>query len=354
MRTDDIFRFYSMTKPIAAAALMLLYEEGKFRLDDPVSKYIPDFAGIRVLKTPDADIADTVPAGREPTIHDLFRHTAGFLHGLPKPAPQQNPIDAAYKKADLFNPMISLEEMMRRLTKIPLAYQPGSKWTYSLAQDVQARLVEILSGMPFDQFLEKRLFMPLDMKDTSHVVSSDRASRLVPVHWMKDGHVVPCGEKYGCTNPVFGPAEVNGYTQNHVLKMGSSGLAGTTEDYWRFAQMMLNEGELNGHRLLGPDTVRYMARDHLGAVSVLNSTGESLGTGWGLGFAVVKDATAAASLIPEGSLYWGGAANTFFWIDPRNDIVVVAMTQSMDANMARWPALREQLSAMVYGALIHE
>jgi CubicO group peptidase (beta-lactamase class C family) len=352
MRTDDIFRLYSMTKPIAATALTMLYEEGKFRLDDPISKYIPEFAGIRVLKTPDSNITDTVPAGREPTIHDLFRHTAGFLHGPRMPEPRADSIDEAYRKADLSSSGISLEEMTRRLARIPLAHQPGTRWHYSLAPDVQARLVEILSGMPFDQFLEERLFAPLGMKDTSHRVSADGASRLVPVHWKKNGQVVPCGETHGCSVRALGDPEINTYTQDKVLKRGSSGLTGTAEDYWRFAQMMLNGGELNGHRFLSPVTVRHVARDHLGEVSVRNGTGESIGTGWGLGFAVVKDAAAAAALIPDGSYYWAGAANTFFWIDPANDIVVVAMTQSMDPEMAGWPALREQLGAMVYGALM--
>lgn len=352
LRTDDIFRIYSMTKPITATALTMLYEQGKFRLNDPISKYIPEFTGIRVLKTPDSPITETVPAAREPTIHDLFRHTAGFLHGPRNSEPQENSIDEAYRKADLANPSISLEEMMRRLARIPLIYQPGTKWSYSLAQDVQARLVEILSGMPFDQFLRRRLLEPLGMKDTSHQVEPADASRFVSVHWMKNGRVVPCGAKYGCSGGASATSEINSYTQDKVLKLGSSGLTGTAEDYWRFAQMMLNGGDFNGHRYLSPATVQYAARDHLGAVSVLNGTGESIGTGWGLGFAVVKDAATAATLIPDGSFYWAGAANTFFWIDPKNDIVVVAMSQSLDPKMEGWSTLREQLGAMVYGALV--
>jgi CubicO group peptidase (beta-lactamase class C family) len=349
MRTDSIFRLYSMTKPIAATALMMLYEEGRFRLDDPISKYLPEFAGIRVLKTPDSPMTDTVPANREPTLHDLFRHTAGFLSGGTKP-----PIDAiheAYEKADLFNPTVSLAQMMKRLAKMPLVYQPGTTWNYSLGQDVQARLVEIFSGMPFDQFLEKRLFAPLGMKDTGYWIKPDKASRFVSVHWANNGKVVPCDSRHGCSD-LINVAEINHYTQDNVQKGGSSGLTGTTEDYWRFAQMMLDGGAFNGRRFLSPSLVLYMARDHLGLVSILNDKGESTGTGWGLGFAVVKDAAAAASVIPDGCFYWSGVAGTLFWIDPKNDIVVVAMSQSLDPKMAAFPSLREQLGAMVYGALL--
>jgi CubicO group peptidase (beta-lactamase class C family) len=348
MEKDNIFRFYSMTKPIAATALMMLYQEGKFQLDDPVSKYIPEFTGIRVLKSPDAPVTDIVSANREPTIHDLFRHTAGFLHGGAKPS--INPIDEAYTSADLFNPTVSLQEMMRRLAKIPLVYQPGSKWNYSLVQDVQARLVEVLSGVPFDQFLAERLFVPLGMKDTSHWVRPESVARLVPVHWVKNGNVVPCDDGEGCSD--LDVSEINHYTKNTVHKGGSSGLTGTAEDYWRFAQMMLDGGEFNGHRYLSPTTVRYMARNHLGTVAILRGeSGESCGTGWGLGFAVVTDAASAGSEIPDGSFYWGGAANTLFWIDPKNDIVVVAMTQSMDSKLEDWATLREQIGVMVYAAL---
>jgi CubicO group peptidase (beta-lactamase class C family) len=351
MQEDSIFRLYSMTKPIAATALMLLYEEGRFQLDDPISKYIPAFSGVRVLRTPESALSDTVAAVRESTIHDLFRHTAGLMHGGADPP--NHPIDEAYRNADIFNPAISLEEMMRRIAKIPLHFQPGTKFEYSVVQDVQARLVEVLSGVPFDQFLEKRLFAPLGMTDTSHWVKPGKVSRLVPVHWLKNGEVVPCDKAHGCATGGFDEAEIGSYTKNNLRKGGSFGLTGTAQDYWRFAQMMANGGEFNGHRFLSRSTVRYMSRDHLGPAALLNERGESTGTGWGLGFAVVKDAAAAGSMIPDGSYYWAGAANTFFWIDPTNDIVVVGMTQSMDPKIEGWPTLREQVGAMVYGALVN-
>jgi CubicO group peptidase (beta-lactamase class C family) len=353
MQKDAIFRLYSMTKPIAATALMILYEEGKFQIDDPISKYIPEFVGIRVLRAPDAALTDTVPAKREPTIHDLFRHTAGFQHGAAEPP--KAPIDEAYQKADLFNPTISLEEMTKRLAKIPLREQPGTRVEYSLGQDVQARLVEIFSGLPFDRFLDKRLFAPLGMKDTAHWVTPDKASRLVPVHWANAGKLVPCDTKHGCDGLAVSrrnALEIQAYTNNNARKGGSTGLTGTAEDYWRFAQMMLNGGELDGQRILSPSTVRYMARDHLGSVTIPNANGEPSGVGWGLGFAVLQDPVAAGINGSEGSYYWAGAANTTFWIDPKQEIVVVAMTQHMKVPTVDWPTIRQQLSAMVHGALM--
>jgi len=340
LRRDTIFRIYSMTKPIAATALMTLYEEGKFQLDDPISKYIPEFKEIRVLRTPESPPTDTVPAVREPTIHDLFRHTAGLKHG-----------GDLYEKENLSGLDTSLEEMIRGLAKIPLYYQPGTRFEYSIGPDVQARLVEILSGMPFDQFLKQKLFDPLGMRDTGYQVKD--AFRLSAVHWMKDGRLVPCDNEHGCpaaTDSRRVPQDVNSYATGHVRKGGSFGLAGTAEDYWRFAQMMLNEGEFGGHRILSPNTVRYMAIDHL-PFALPKTTGGNSGFGWGLGFAVLKDPALAGVIGSEGTYFWAGAANTVFWIDPAKDIVVVVMTQSWNVPNADWLTIRGQMSAMVYGAL---
>ena len=342
MEPDTIFRLYSMTKPIAATALMMLYEEGKFQLDDPISKYIPEFKGVRVLRTPESPLTDTVPAAREPTIHDLFRHTAGLKHA-----------GDAYEKASLFGLYISLAEMVARLAKIPLYYQPGTHFEYSIGQDVQARLVEIFSGMPFDQFLQRRLFGPLGMKDTGYWAKD--SSRLSAVHWMKDGTLVPCDDDHGCpkaTDFFSDPKIINSYTAEHAHKGGSYGLVGTAEDYWRFAQMMLNGGQFEGRRILSPHTVSYIATDHLSPVTFPSLTGGDSGIGWGLGFAVLKNPVAAGIMGSEGSYFWAGASNTTFWIDPKQDIVVVVMTQTWNVPNADWLTLRSQMSAMVYGALM--
>ena len=347
METDTIFRFYSMTKPITSTALMMLYEEGRFQMSDPLSKYIPEFAALRVLRTPDSAPGDTVPPDRAPTVQDAMRHTAGFTHGLTTDA-----YDAQYTNANVFGLDVSLAEMMGKLARIPLRYQPGTKYAYSVGPDIQARLVEVLSGMPFDEFLEKRLFGPLGMRDAAFWLQPDKAKRLAAVHWERNGRLVPLDEAHG--HPAGGvivePWSVNSYTVNHRRKGGSFGLVGTAEDYWRFAQMMLNGGQLDGVRILSPQVVRYMARDHLGAIAMQAPDGRPTGTGFGLGFAVMKDPAAAGYMSSEGTFFWSGAAATHFWIDPVEDMVVVVMTQHLGApNVTK---LAAQMHTLVYSALL--
>lgn len=345
METDTIFRLYSMTKPLASVALMMLYEEGRFQLTDPVSKYIPEFGNLRVLRTPDAPFDETVAPKHPPTVQDVMRHTAGFTHGLDTDA-----FDNQYTKANVFGLDVSLAEMMTKLSKIPLRYQPETKFVYSVGPDVAARLVEVLSGMPFDEFLEKRLFEPLGMKDAGFWVPPGKAGRLATVYWAKDGKLRPLDEAHG--HPEGGilvqPWSVNSYTVNHIRKGGSFGLVSTTEDYWRFAQMMLNGGVLNGTRVLSPQVVHFMTRDHLGTIPIDEPGDPASGIGFGLGFAVTKDAAEAGRMTSDGSYFWGGAADTAFWIDPKQDLVVVAMTQHMDVPRTGL----EALGALVYSALM--
>lgn len=346
MRTDTIFRLYSMTKPIASTALMMLYEEGRFQMWDPLSKYLPQFAHLRVLKDPDGDVKDTVPAKREPTIQDVLRHTAGFTHGL-----ENDAFDALYQKAGLFGLEVRPAEMIDRLAKLPLRYQPGTKFVYSVGPDVQVRLVEVLSGMPIDQFLRERLFEPLGMTDTGFWVPPDKAGRLATVYWMKKGKLTPIDDAHGSPGDMWlsQPWTVNSYTVNHRRKGGSYGLVSTAEDYFRFAQMMLNGGELNGTRILAPQTVQYMTRDHLGPIGLPDADGKPSGLGFGLGFAVMEDPAAARSVSSVGSYFWDGYAQTHFWIDPKEDMVVVAMTQHVGVPVA--DELWGQLRALVYSAL---
>jgi CubicO group peptidase (beta-lactamase class C family) len=347
METDTIVRLYSMTKPIASTALMMLYEEGRFQMSDPVKKYIPEFANLRVLRNPSGPLDDTVAVVHAPTMQDLMRHTAGFTHGIGTDA-----YDSQYTKANVFGLDTSLAEMMTRLSKMPLRYQPGTKFVYSVGPDVQARLVEILSGMPFDQFLEKRLFQPLGMKDAGFWVPADKAKRLATVYWAKDGKLLPLDEQHG--HPEGGilvqPWSVNSYTVNHKHKGGSFGLVATAEDYWRFAQMMLNGGELGATRILSPQVVHYMARDHLGSIPIDEPGERPSGMGFGLGFGIMKDPAAAGHMSSEGSFFWAGAAATHFWIDPKEDLVVVAMTQHMGVPAA--DELWSQLRTLVYSALM--
>ncbi len=342
METDSIFRIYSMTKAIATTALMQLYEEGAFQLTDPLSRYIPEFANLEVLRTPQSDISDTVPLERQPTVQDVLRHTAGLSHGL-----GNSPYDQAFTGSGIFGTQTSLEEMMTLLSEIPLMNQPGSQWRYSVGPDVALRLVEVLSGMPADEYLAQKMFEPLGMSDTGYWVGPDKSSRLGPVHWMRDGELVPIDEDYG--NPQGGvlvePWSVNSYTFEHEFKGGSYGLLSTAEDYWKFAQAMLNGGELNGERILGSRTVSFMTTDHL-----REHQRYSPANTWGLGFAITDHQGHQSFPFSEGTFYWAGAAATNFWIDPVEDIVVVAMTQHMATPGTG--AIRGQLAAMVYGAIL--
>jgi CubicO group peptidase (beta-lactamase class C family) len=344
MMPDTIFRAYSMTKPIAAVALMMLYEEGYFQLDDPISKYIPEFANPRVLRSPNSSLADTVPAEREPTIHDLLRHTAGLGHGLGTDA-----ADAEYLNQNLFGVDVSLAEMTAKLAKIPLLSQPGTVFIYSVAPDVEARLVEIFSGMPFDRFLEERLFKPLRMNDAGFWLTPDRSARLATLYWSNNGKLTPLDEAHGYPKGqgfLAEPWSVNSYTLDHSRKGGSYGMLTTAQDYWHFGQMLLDRGVFEGKRLLSPHVVEFMTRNHLDAKQ---REGLGKGLGWGLGFAVMEDPAGAGFMSSEGTFYWAGAANTHFWIDPKEDMVVVALAQDManpgDASL--WPQIR----TLVYSAL---
>ena len=345
MERDTIFRIYSMTKPIASTALMMLYEDGLFQMTDPLSRFIPEFANLRVLRTPTSPLDETVAMEREPTVQDVLRHTAGLSHGL-----GVSEYDRHFVETGIFGTETSLEEMMTALSTIPLVNQPGEMYRYSVGPDVALRLVEVIAGMPADDYLEQRVFGPLGMDDTGYWVDADGAGRLAPVHWLKDGELVPLDDEYG--HPQGGvlvqPWSVNSYTFDHEFKGGSFGLLSTAEDYWRFAQAMLNGGALDGKRIIASRVVDYMRRNHLtdqqrATLSVLGAQG------FGLGFGVIEDPAAIGYVSSEGTFYWGGAAATTFWIDPVEEIVVVAMTQHMGVRATG--SIRGELAALVYGAL---
>jgi len=331
MTPDIIFRAYSMTKPIAAVALMTQYEQGYFQLDDPISKYIPELANLKVLRTPMSPITDTVPAEREPTIHDLLRHTAGFSHGL-----LSNAVDREYVDQDILSIDTSLAVMMTKLANIPLLYQPGATFNYSIAPDIEARLVEIFSGMAFNEFLNTRIFKRLDMKDTAYWIGADRSDRVATLYWSKNGVLTPLDESHGFPKqlgPVADPRSVNSYTGEHPRKGGSFGLLTTAQDYWHFGQMLLDRGDFNGDRILSPLVVDYMVRSHLDPIQREGlKKGADFGKGldWGLGLAIVKDPVASGLMSSEGSFFWYGLGDTHFWVDPKEDMVVVALVQDME------------------------
>jgi CubicO group peptidase (beta-lactamase class C family) len=317
MARDTLVQIFSMTKPVTGVALMTLYDERRFALDDPVSKYVPELEGLRVFAGQDSNGAPRLESLARPvTIRDLMRHTAGLASG-----DDTSPVGELFRKADPMNVNHTLEEMARRLGRVPLLYQPGTRWLYSPAVDVQAFLVERLSGQRFDQFLQKRIFDPLRMRDTAYLVPSEKRARLAAMYTRTDdGAMVRMADE-----PALG---FN--TREQVLKPGGYGLVSALDDYMRFARMLLNEGELDGARILKPETVRLMATNALSESVTERSWLPSKGqVGFGIDFAVriAPPASAEESSGEVGEFFWDGAANTLFWVDPRNEIAAVLFTQ---------------------------
>ncbi|MCG8467108.1 MAG: beta-lactamase family protein [Gemmatimonadetes bacterium] len=332
MSEDAIFRIYSMTKPITGVALMMLYEEGKFRLSDPVARYIPELADLEVAAGEGPSGPIVVDASHPMTIRELMTHTAGLSYGIFS----QSQVDDMYREADVLSSEQTLRDMIEKLAEIPLRQQPGSQWHYSIAVDVQGYLVEVLSGQTFEEFLHERIFDPLGMVDTGFHVPPEKAERFAQVYtYEEDRSLVP---QEGLTEEYavqwFEPA---------TFFSGGGGLVSTTADYMRFAQMMLNGGELDGVRILSPTTVAMMRTNHL--PEMLSEFAPGLG--FGLDFAVITDPVAAEG-VSKGEYYWGGAAGTWFWIDPVEDLVFVGMIQQFGEGR---PDVRSLSRRLVYQAI---
>ena len=303
MRRDALFRIYSMTKPITGAALMTLYDQGRFELDDPVAKYLRGFEMLKVFAGTDGDTIQTAELVRPVTIRDLMCHTAGLAYGLSR----ATPVDVMYTEARLLDRTKNLDNMLERLLKLPLAAQPGEKWMYSIAVDVQGKLIEALSGKPLDAFFAERVFKPLAMHDTSFFVPAEKLDRLT----------VNYGKKEGRLSPIDG-GKTSQFASKPALLSGGGGLVSTADDYLRFAQMMLNRGELDGVRILKPETADLMTRNHLADALVPIRLGPLplANMGFGLDFAVrvkTSEGEPAGSL---GEYGWGGAASTQFFVAP--------------------------------------
>lgn len=337
--TDTIFRIYSMTKPVTAVAMMMLFEEGKWRLDDPVTQYIPSFANLMVQTDgTDGPSAPMKPA-RAMTMRDLMRHTAGLSYGyfsatsVDKLYQEQPPLQAP-----------TLPAMIERLSSLPLLAHPGTAWHYSVAVDVQGYLVEQLSGQSLPDFFRDRIFTPLGMADTDFHVPETKQARFAELYVMDpDAKALKPvgGDQFGARN----------YAAPPTLPSGGGGLVSSLGDYLRFAQMLLNGGALDGVRLLSPQTVELMRADHLPddlGSSPASGVGLAPGVGFGLGFAVINDPVKAGSLAGKGSYSWGGAAGTWFWIDPVFDIIAVGMVQRMGEK----PNMSRATSPLLYQALI--
>jgi CubicO group peptidase (beta-lactamase class C family) len=311
-----------MTKPVTGVAMMLLFEEGKWRLDDPVTRYVPEFKDLKVMAGTDAEGRMTLEGmKRPPTMREIMSHTAGFGYGLS----DQHPVDKLYREKGVLG-ATGLADMIRRTAEIPLMFQPGTRWSYSSAVDIQGYIVEKLSGQRFGEFLEQRIFKPLKMTDTAFFVSKEKASRLATLYVgnPKTGKIEEATRLFGMDMPT--------YLQPPSMESGGGGLVGTIGDYARFAQMLANEGELDGVRLLSPASVEMMGtnmvpREVLARNDGLTGLRFNENVGFGLDFMVVMNPRAAGTLEGQGTMSWAGAAGTWFWVDPVNDLIFVGMIQ---------------------------
>ena len=318
LRVDDIFRIASMTKPITSLAAMMLAEEGKLLIPDPVANYLPEFAGVEVGVERNDKLQLTAPE-RPMTVHDLLRHTAGLTYGLFG----QSLVKTAYNDAQVFNLTITNDEMSQRIAKLPLAAQPGTLWEYSMATDVLGRVVEVVSGRPLGNFFEQRIFSPLGMRDTGFLLPQDKRVRMAePQPDLGSGHPIPMAD----------------HTIAWPWQSGGAGLYGTAQDYLRFCRMLLNGGELDGVRLVAPSTIALMTNDHIdaavGYADITRTLFEAeaptreMGQSFGLGFAVRTHAGRNPLPGTVGDFYWAGALGTYFWVDPRNDLIAIFMSQA--------------------------
>ncbi len=321
---DTIFRIYSMTKPITSVAIMMLYEEGHFQLNSPVSAFIPAFKDMKVYANHGDAIVDTE---REMTIKHLLTHTSGLIYG----GDWVHPINDRYRDANFFKG--DLEDMVNELADIPLLHHPGDAWNYGMSTDVLGYLVEVVSGIPFAEFLRKRIFEPLEMVDTDFSVPEDKADRYASVYEpTEDGGIQEIANPPVSSGPLS------------FFHAGGAGLQSTAADYLRFCQMMLNKGEYNGERLLGRKTVEMMTMNHI------SEDWQPLwrtGCGFGLGFAVVTDVAESNTLGSLGTFSWGGLASTTFWIDPVEELVAILMTQLIGEN-----PFHAQFRVLTYQAIV--
>jgi CubicO group peptidase (beta-lactamase class C family) len=342
---DTVFRIYSMTKPITSVAAMMLYEEGAFELKDPVSRFIPSFADVRVYKQGSSLAPVTEPASEPVRIWHLLTHTSGLTYGFH----YAHPVDAMYRAAGFdfgAPPALDLAACCDAWAAIPLVFQPGTEWNYSVSTDVLGRVVEVASGQTLDDFFRTRLFEPLGMADTGFSVPEADHARLAALY----------AKAPAIDEPVRIDALGDLALQPPVSLSGGGGLVSTLGDYHRFTQMLLGEGELDGVRLLGTRTVRYMSQNHLPGGVDLEAFGRPLfaettydGVGFGLGFSVVDDPVKNKVLSSEGEYAWGGAASTAFWVDPLERITAVFMTQLLPSSTH---PIRSQLKQLVYQALV--
>ena len=339
---DTIARIYSMTKPVTAVGLMMLHEQALFHLDDPIAEFLPEFADLQVLRKGARKLDDVEALSVKPTIHNLFTHTAGLTYGF-----QGGMLGEAYAKADVdFNPDgAGLAATTKKLAGMPLLFQPGGEWNYSVATDVLGRLIEVISGRPLDQYLSENIFAPLGMTDTGFEVPDDKIDRLASCYVPDEQNGMALNEN----------SQDSKYRAGKVKTFsGGGGLLSTGGDYQRLAEMLRRGGNAGNERLLSPRTIEFMASNHL--ESDLASMGPATwcetsfsGVGFGLGVSVILNPAKAQLAASVGDYGWGGMASTVFWIDPVEDMSVVYLTQLIPSDTY---ALRKELRTLVYQALV--
>ena len=331
LERDDIFRIYSMTKPVTSVAVMILVEEGKVALDDPLSKFVPEFADVKVL----AGGGDRVAADGPITVEHLLTHTSGLSYGFFG----DSAVDALYNEANPLGAAEGLDDFARRVAELPLIASPGTRWNYSVSTDILGRIVEVASGQPFDAFVKERILDPLDMDDTAFWVAEEKRGRFM-ANYAKPGDALVVADS---------PADGE-YTRPPSFPSGGGGLTSTASDYIRFAQMLLDGGSLNDVRILAPETVAKMRMNRLpdALVPIELGTFLSPGYGFGLGFAVMMDEDSSPEPDHNGVYRWAGAANTFFWIDPEAELVGMVWTQFVP--FAAY-GLEREFQTLVYEAM---
>ena len=342
---DAVWRIYSMTKPITSVGLMMLYEEGRFQLDDPVHRFIPSWQNLRVFVGGNYPTFKTAAAERPMTIRDLLSHTSGLTYGFM----ERTNVDAAYRElgvADQTRSGYTLQDMVETLAELPLELSPGTRWNYSVATDVIGHLIEVISGQRLDAYLRERILEPLGMRDTGFLLEDQQVARFA-ANYERQGD----GSLKMIDNP-----EQSTYRKRSFLS-GGGGLLSTAPDYFRFTSMLQNMGELDGVRLLGRKTVELMTMNHLPGGQDLTDLAQAgmftetayAGVGFGLGFSVQQSPARAQILGSPGEFAWGGAASTAFWIDPAEDLIVIFMTQLMPSSS--YP-LRRELRVLTYASLV--
>jgi len=349
MADDTIFRIYSMTKPITSVALMTLYERGYFQLNDPVHRFVPEWRDQRVWVSGEGSAMATEKPHRPVSMRDMLCHTGGITYGAALAAlgapDTGHPVDKEYARIGVRRgDGEDLKSFVQKLGRVPLRYQPGERWMYSLSTDVCGALVEIISGKRFDKFLEEEIFAPLKMTDTSFTVPREKLNRFAANYRRGPDKKLQLIED----------PEKSTYLKEPTFFSGGGGLTGTTKDYVRFCEMLRRGGELDGARILGPRTIELMHRNHLKdgkdltqmAIGGFSETANE-GVGFGLGFACTLDAVTSGSIVGS-DWYWGGAASTIFWVDAKEDLAVVFMTQLMPSGAFNF---RGQLKSIVYSSI---